>query len=165
MTTSELELPDRLIPDFTPETVHVPVALTESRPMNPEHIQQLQHKLGLVKINAEQSIALKEMGIVAKDLGVVNVIRGTVLISQQTLMSAMVSLSNRIDEGVSTEETSQIAKALGYLAGQLAKVNMGSAKMENAAVQSAQAGELRKKMSFPMGRTPGPVIDVTPKSG
>ena len=170
-----MTLPPHLKPINEKEDIKVPVEIAAQRELSPDNLNQAFAAVGMARINADQARALRDLGIQARHLGILETMQGTVLIGQQSLVQAIAEITNKISEvsdeasdksltptqrTLKNKELIELAKALGYLNGQLSKVNVSAVKSETVHVENRISQDKGRRMSFPAGRAVGPVIDV-----
>lgn len=78
--------------------------------------------IGMVRIQAVNTKALRDLGIQMEGLGVVRMGQGGLAVGQQALLGAVVRLSNIIEETKEVDVVDKAAKTLGYVVDKLAKL-------------------------------------------
>lgn len=159
-----MNLPKHLTSFVDKEDVKVPVEGTPQREITPQNMNAICEGLGLTRISGDQARALRELGIAARSLGILETIQGTVLLTQQALADGIVKLSNALGEpSLPRKDLREHCKTLGYMAGQLAKLNTSATKSERTVVEAILESDKKRRASFAPGRAVGPTVEVVAK--
>jgi hypothetical protein len=130
------------------------------RDLSVEQTNRALAMLGCHRIPADKFIGLRNLGIQAKHAGILAMIHGSTVLTQQEVIASMQKVSETMEgANVTSKEVREGAKVIGYLAGQIAKVNSSAVKSEAVVVQAAAEVDKRRRASF----APGQVITVNPK--
>jgi hypothetical protein len=148
-----MDIPNHLLPNKSDDNHQVSVESAPKHDFTPEQVNKAFETLGIVKLHAEQVMALRDLGIFAKQLGIMEVMHGGVMVTQQHLIDMMTKVRNIAEkEDVSAKEVKDCAKVVGYLAGQFGKLVSSSMKSETVVVEKAMQDDKLKRASFPSGR-------------
>lgn len=162
MTAEQIkeQLPDNVQPRREREPVSMPVELVGVREFSPEQVKQLQDKLGMVQVNGARLMALPEVGELAMQMGILKTVKGSTLISQDTIVQCLVKCGNIVadETGKVKEKTKQEAMRLvGYLTGALSKVNMTIVKVGATEHEVKMEADKQQRNSFKAGMAVRPV--------
>lgn len=133
-----VEIPKHLQPKKADDGVEVPVDATVKKHVSAEHLDELQKRLGMARVNGTQLRALADFGMAAKDLGILEVIKGSTLVSQDSLTRTIIKLDgiiNDTDGKYKHEEQMAAAKIQGYLIEKLSKLNLSSVKVDQTVTE------------------------------
>lgn len=123
-----------------------------------ENCNEAMRTLGLVAAGGKALFALRSLGVNAKAQGIMETMYGTVVFSQQAIVDMMVKIQNRMaEEGVTAKEVQEGARVIGYLSGQLAKLNSATIKSEAVVVHAHLEADKTRRASFAAG------VTVTPR--
>lgn len=136
---------------------HVAIEEAPERDISMENANRALTTLGMGSITSDKMMALRELGIQAKAQGILNRMQGSVVIGQQGFVDISAKLQALIDgDSLTAKELREVAKVMGYLWGQVAKLNSSTVKAEAVVVQAAADVDRRRRASFP----PGQVINL-----
>jgi uncharacterized protein YbjQ (UPF0145 family) len=157
---TEYRIPQSLVPERA-ERVEVPIDAVTGHRFDAEHVGQVVKQLGTVLVEASQFRALAELGVQAKALGIVQTIHGSFVLGRGAIHQAMEMLGKIVNEGTgaySEKVKMDAAKSIGYLVGQLTKVNVSEVKVEETVAAVQMGADKLKRRSFQPGMKV--VIDV-----
>ncbi len=141
--------------------------LTVSRTYDPQQINSLQ-SLGLIKLDGERFRSYSELGRNVKSLGLIDIIHGGFIVSIDNLLQA-IAAAGKVVEGEpypdgtmpTSKDRAEASKLIGYLSGQLAKVNGAVTKVEQVRFEAAIAVDEKRRKSF----QPGHAITIDAATG
>ena len=156
-----MNLPEHLKAKVDVSDIRTEITQRPEVAMTPELINKAFETLGLTAISGEKMRALRELGVAAKQQGILETMQGSVMVTQQHILDVLAELrAMLIDQSTTPKMKLEIGKAIGYLGGQLSKVQGTALKSEHRVVEQTIAQDRQRRSSFPKG----PVIDVTPVS-
>lgn len=150
-----MDLPKHLQPDpEKPLEVDVPILTTETRVLSAEHIERCRDQFGLTEINPARMRAIAELGIHAKGIGVLQTIHGSYMITREAILKAIDQLSVIVNDTTGAYKDGKkraAAQSIGYLAGQLSKINKDEVGIEQTVAEVQIQEDKTRRQSFQVG--------------
>lgn len=149
--------PERLQPRLSDDT-QIQIEDAPERDMPVQAINRALSTLGCFRMTADRIVALRDLGVSGKEGGIIQMIHGATVYTQQRVITSMEKVAETMErEGVTPKEVREGAKTIGYLAGQIAKVNSSAVKSEAIVVQASADADKRRRSSF----VPGQIITIS----
>lgn len=147
--------------------VEVPIENYAIRGYSPAQVARLREALGLIDVNSQRTLALRDLGDQAMALGPIKTIQGATLFTQDILAGSLARLHNIVQDDstkadgmptFSTEEKMKANELIGELSKILAGVNNSAIKREATIAHVTIEADRHRKASFAPGKvlTPKP---------